>query len=100
MGHFRWCDWFSQSLRVGAESWENIDGADPRLNPTLVPTADPDRRGGTRVDLGIGAEFQGQGDVLEGHRLAVERETPMYQDLDGPQLETDWVFTVGWQKLW
>ena len=99
-GAYRWCEWFSNSLRVRAENWGNIDGADPRLDPTLVPTADPDRRGGSRVDLGIGAEIKGQSDWMEEHRLAVEWETPMYQDLDGPQLETDWVFTVGWQKLW
>ena len=28
----------------------------------------------------------------------VEIALPLYQSLDGPQLETDWIATVGWQK--
>jgi len=30
-------------------------------------------------------------------RLAAEAGAPVYQDLDGPQLETDLVFTLGAQ---
>lgn len=97
---YKWCEWFSSSLRVEIENWKNISGADSRLDPTLVPTADPDRRGGTQVDLGLGGNLLGQTGVLKGHRLAVEWEWPIYRDLDGPQLETDWVLTVGWQKTW
>lgn len=97
---YKWCEWFSSSFRVESESWENIDGADPRLDPTLVPTADPDRRSGTQVALGLGGNLLGQTGVLKGYRLAVEWELPVYRDLDGPQLETDWVLIVGWQKIW
>ena len=31
------------------------------------------------------------------HRLALEVSTPLSQNLDGPQLETDWMATIGWQ---
>jgi hypothetical protein len=34
---------------------------------------------------------------LHGHRFALELGRPVYQDLDGPQLENDWLLTVGWQ---
>ena len=34
---------------------------------------------------------------LKGHRLAIEGGMPVWQDLDGPQLEVDWVVIVGWQ---
>ena len=44
----------SSSSRLKGEIEENIDGVDPRLNPALVPTADPDRRGGNRVEIGLG----------------------------------------------
>jgi hypothetical protein len=30
--------------------------------------------------------------------LAAEVGVPVYQDLNGPQLETDWTFSIGWQK--
>jgi len=33
-----------------------------------------------------------------GHRLAIEYALPLHRDLNGPQLETDSVVTIGWQK--
>ena len=35
--------------------------------------------------------------VLEGQRLFAEFGVPIYQNLDGPQLETDWVLNIGVQ---
>jgi len=60
-----------------------------------VPTKDPNLRGGTRVDALIGINFVTPG--LKYLRLAAEAGAPVYQDLDGPQLETDLVFTLGAQ---
>ena len=39
----------------------------------------------------------GQRGALRGHRLALGPGAPVHQDLDGPQLETDWMATLGWQ---
>ena len=67
------------------QHWGGISGADPDLNPGIVPTADPDLRGGERLDLGVGVTFlvkQGQGS--QGLRLALEGGLPIYQSLDGP----------------
>ena len=75
----------------------NISGADPALNPAIVPTADPNRRGGDRLDLLFGFNLYASGETLTGHRLALEGGFPIYESLDGPQLETDWLITVGWQ---
>ena len=77
--------------------WGNVDGADPALNPAMVPTADPDRRGGERIDLLAGVNlFRNEG-KLKGNRISIEAGLPVYQSLDGPQLETDWIFKVAWQ---
>ena len=83
--------WLSVSLRSTWSIWGNVDGADPLLNPSLVPTADPNLRGGRRVDLGFGLNLL---HPTSSFRLAVEFLTPVYQNLNGPQLETDrsWVF--------
>jgi hypothetical protein len=91
---------WTTSLRLNVARWGNIDGADPELAPAMVPTADPDRRGGTRADLGLGAAFATQNGLLAGQRFAVEYSRPLYQDLDGPQLETDEILTLGWQGVW
>jgi hypothetical protein len=94
-------DWQS-SLRLDAQWWGNIDGSDkkiPAMMIGMVPTADPDLRAGRRVDLLVGAAFAPQAGLLRGHRLALEVGRPVYQNLDGPQLETDWTATLGWQLL-
>jgi len=87
----------SLSFRLNGLDWDNIDGTDNKLllMPGMVPTADPNLRGGTRVDALVGINFVTPG--LKSLRLAAEAGAPVYQDLDGPQLETDLVFTLGAQ---
>jgi len=85
------------SLRITGQTWGNIKGEDPRLNKTVVPTADPDLRSGKSVDVLAGVNYSSNGGVLEGHTFGIEVGIPAWQDLDGPQLETDWVATAGWQ---
>lgn len=97
-GARRWNHWFSTSVRLNGNTWGNISGADPRLNAAIIPTADPTRRGGTRLDVGFGLNFSVNKGALAGHRLAIEFALPIYQSLNGPQLETDWLLTLGWQK--
>lgn len=83
----------SISGRLAFGRLKNIDGADGDLNPTVVPTADPDLRAGTRVDALVGLNAV----IGSGHRLSIEAGYPILQDLSGPQLETDFVGTIGWQ---
>jgi len=87
----------SLSFRLNGLDWDNIDGTDNKLvlMPGMVPTADPNLRGGTRVDALVGINFVTPD--LKSLRLAAEAGAPVYQDLDGPQLETDLVFTLGAQ---
>ncbi len=85
------------SFRGELNRWGTIHGADPALNPAMVPTANPSLRGGTRASVGLGLNLSGSGS-LRGHRLAIEALLPIYQNLDGPQLESDWTLTVGGQK--
>lgn len=86
----------SLSFRLKYMDWDNIDGADTKLAamPT-VPTKDPNLRGGTRIDALVGVNFVPPG--YTALRLAAEVGMPAYQKLDGPQLETDFVFTLGAQ---
>ncbi|MGK7954972.1 MAG: hypothetical protein AB4063_06895 [Crocosphaera sp.] len=96
-GAKKWSDWASTSLRIKGKNWGNISGKDTRLNPNIVPTADPTRRGGTQIDIGFGLNlFVPEGDLRTG-RLAIEFELPIYRALQGPQLETDWQLTAGLQ---
>ncbi len=93
-------DQFSVSVRGLVQTWGDIDGADPAasVNPMVVPTARTDLRGGTRLDIPVGINLYAPSGALAGHRLAAELYLPVYQSLNGPQLETDWMLMVGWQK--
>lgn len=89
---WRFDDRLSASLRLEGYRRGNISGQDPAIIAP-VQTADPDRQGVDRWSLGLGVNWL----IGGGHRLAAEWRRPIDQDLDGPQLETDDVVTLGWQ---
>ena len=91
-----WTETVSTHIRLDGKIWDDIHGADPELNASLVPTADPHRRGGKRIDVGLGLNLLSREGDFEGQRLFVEFAMPVYQSLDGPQLETDWTLQIGW----
>jgi len=92
-------DRLSLSGRVLFRNWGNYDGLDPVYdNLSMAPTVRRELRGGTRVDIPVGVNVYFPTGALTGHRIAAELHIPVYPSLNGPQLETDWVLTVGWQK--
>lgn len=91
-------DSLSTSFRASYKIWDNIEGADPNLNPLVVPTARTDLRGGERIDLFGGVNYDFHQGLLRSTRLAVEAGGSVWQDLDGPQLGMDWSITTGLQK--
>lgn len=96
-GTYRLTSQWSASARLRWQTWGNIDGKDDKLNPMMVPTADPDRQGGTRADALLGISLDVHEGLLSGNRFAVEGGVPVYENLDGPQMSTDWTVTAGWQ---
>ncbi len=88
--------WLSSSLRLASYNIGEIEGQDPMI-VAPVQTANPEFQGGSRIDLGIGLNVIGQGGWLQHQRLAAEFALPVYQDLNGPQLMTNNVLTLGWQ---
>lgn len=89
--------WVSLSGRIKGRSTGRIDGIDSSIVGP-VQTADPDFQGGERLDMIGGLNFVATHGPLAGHRLAIEVGAPVYQNLNGPQLAGDWMFTLGWQK--
>ena len=96
-GAWRFNSNLSASLRWELSAWGDVEGMDPAasVNPAVVPTARTDLRSGTRVDVGPGVNLYIP--AVDGLRFAGELLLPVYQDLDGPQLETDWTLVVGAQ---
>jgi hypothetical protein len=87
----------SLSVRGIYEYRSNYDGEDSRLLMAqaikLVPTVDPNLRAGEQIDVALGLNWL----HVSGYRFALEYQKPIWQDLDGPQLETDGLLTLGWQ---
>ena len=96
-GSYLWKPWISTSARLAGQTIDKIGGQDPDI-VAPVQTADPNNQGGERVDILLGVNLIGQTGAMAGHRVAFEYGAPIYEHLNGPQLETDWTFTIGYQK--
>ena len=90
---------FATSLRIEVNSFDDIEGKDDEIDPgkANTPTADNDLRGGTRVDAHLGFNYLFTDGIFKGHNIGLEIGMPVYQYLEGPNLETDWTATIGWQ---
>ncbi|MEL7253338.1 MAG: transporter [Pseudomonadota bacterium] len=89
--------WVSLSGRLEWHNVGKISGIDPQIAGP-VQTADPNNYGGDFVTAYLGVNTVVQNGALRGHRFALEAGMPVYQNLNGPQMERDWTLTLGWQK--
>jgi len=90
-------------LRLAFTDTGRIRGADPQINlinhPVTgmgapMPDADPNNYGGQRLDGLIGMSLT-KGPVSIG----IEGGLPIYQSLNGLQLQTSWLLTIGGQVM-
>ena len=88
-------DRLSVSTRATLMYQGEIKGRDQTIIAP-VQTADPDRHGGQRLDIAFGLNV-----VLPTKRVRIAMEilTPPFQNLNGPQLATDWSITLGTQFI-
>lgn len=66
-------------------------------NGQSVTTAYNRNYGGERLDAIFGLNFYVPAGALKGQRIAIDLRLPLWQDLNGYQLETDSIVTIGWQ---
>ncbi len=62
-----------------------------------IPTAFGENYGGNRLDGLFGLNCYVPEGLLKNHRLAIDIRLPLWQNLNGYQLETDVTMTLGWQ---
>jgi len=89
--------WLSLSARVNGDVWQNVHGADAALDIMDEPTKDPTLQGGRRLDATFGMSLHPAAGTLKGHEFFVHVNKPLWQSLDGPQLQRRWVVRLGWQ---
>ena len=90
-------EYVSFSLRVHGKIRDEIEGRDEEVNPAMVPTARPELSSRKSVRGFAGLNLYKPRGALSGNRLAIEIGWPLYQYLGGPQLKSDYSFTIGWQ---
>jgi len=95
----RLTDWVGVSGALEYMTTGNIHGADPELDPKLIPTNDPGIQGSRVLDATTTLEFYVPQGMLKGQRLALEGVWPVHQRYDGPQLRSKWELRVGWQWI-
>ena len=82
----------SGSLRLGYCHEGRMQGQDADIDPNLSPLHDPKSQGGDRVSVWAGINYIETG----GHSFGFELGGPLWQDLNGPQLEQDISYGLGW----
>ena len=92
---YQWADWIGSTARLSAWTMDEIDGIDSNIMGP-VQTADPDNYGGETVEFGLGINLSPP-DEFSNHSMSLELATPLYQDLNGVQMETDWSMTFAWK---
>jgi hypothetical protein len=68
-----------------------IEGADEELNPEMSPDMDAEASGGRRLDLGAALRYETDNMTS----VTVDFAKPVYQNLWGPQMKTDWIIGLG-----
>ncbi len=86
------------SLRADWEKQNEFEGFDRGLRPTVDPAEDGEKYDRTTITLSPG--FSVEVPSLAGTRIGVEVGVPVYQEVDGPQLERDWSIKTAWRWIY
>ena len=78
---FKATKWLSFSARLEGLIVEEIDGANPNLNPMMVITADTRNSGGTYINSGLGFNMYCSKGALKNMRLGLNLECHYYKML-------------------
>jgi hypothetical protein len=74
---------------------DNISGADSDMKLMMSPSLDPEAREATVVTAGIAGRYK----FGSGHNLMLRANVPVYEDLTGYQLMTDYKLTFNYKKM-
>ncbi|WDE95653.1 transporter [Lentisphaera profundi] len=83
---------FALNSRIEFNAWEDYRGDDDKLKPMsgMNPVADADLRAGKNGSVFAGFTWK----TCEKSRVQFEAGVPVYQEIDGPNLETDYTVNI------
>ena len=89
----------SGCMKLQAKHQEDISGYDNEIETTaqVNPLANT-QQGFSIVNLGLGLSWTGT-ESYKTHRIALEWNIPIYQKVNGIQMNSEQTLTIGWQHL-
>lgn len=90
-------DWANVTVRALYRNEGDIDGHYDGPHNHGSPPDFQKNYGGDTLDIGIGLNVVIPQGPLQGNRLGIEALLPVYQDLNGIQIERDFTLVAGWQ---
>jgi hypothetical protein len=81
------------STSLSAKTEAKINGQDDQITAP-VQTADPDNYGGEKIHWGLSGAWK----FHDQQTVKANVSVPLYQDLNGPQMEDDYSFNLRWQN--
>tara|TARA_R110001592_G_scaffold20926_20_gene84814 strand:+ start:36235 stop:37350 length:1116 start_codon:yes stop_codon:yes gene_type:complete len=93
-GSYKISDKLSVNGLAHGETMGKIKGSDAAI-AAPVQTADPDNYGGETLEIGAGFVYTPNITALKGLEFGANVNVPVYQDLNGVQMERDWSVMTG-----
>ena len=95
-------EWVGINTGLNYTYTSKLKGSQDDIGKTMegnktVTTAYESNTGGERLDAIFGINLYVPTGSLKGQRIAIDLRLPLWQDLNGYQLETDYALTLGWQ---
>lgn len=89
-------NWMSVAGQVSARRQTKMSGRDEMLNPMMVTTADTKNTGFTKVYSNVALNFSfGENPVLRDFKAGLSYGLPVYQKVEGIQMNEKDSFTIG-----
>ncbi|WP_017730962.1 transporter family protein [Nafulsella turpanensis] len=89
--------WLGYSLRLEAMEGLKLRGQNAELDPMMSPAADAMNSGGRKLSTYLGAALKIPKGSLKGNRLALEYGIPLYQQVNGIQMQDRGSLIASWQ---
>lgn len=93
---YQWLNFLSSSVRLEGNAASEISGYDPTLYYYNELSANPHNYGGKRLNGFIGSVFHFRKGFLKNNRLGIEYGIPLYQSLNGVQIQLRQTLYAAW----
>ncbi len=93
---YQWLNFLTSSVRLEGNIAGAINGYDPTLYYYNELSANPHNYGGQRVNCFVGSVFQFRKRYLKNNRFGIEYGIPLYQSLNGTQMQLKQTLYASW----